>query len=246
MALFDDDDEIGEAFSGGGGINLADIAPPIHVARVLEVPEVVTRAIGQARFIRGMMDAQRAARALDLPVQVYDMLARDGSRVQRRIVSMAAEQLGLGVSAGMHSRLQIPFPKSGIEVLAAARVLGLIAALYAHGGMMVRTEMLQLSNTFGDENVKFASRHRRIAQTLPMPTFKWPPTVIDTERYGANLLVSWAHEAAPALANLLKIAMPPAYGNQSVALCDDMISLDRIILDVLKQFWGEADSSAPL
>lgn len=244
MALLDDDD-MGDNTSSGAA-QAVHVATSFHAPRVVEVPEVVTRAIGQARFIRGMMDVQRAAKALDLPVRVYEQLAGDHSRVQRRVVSMAAEQLGLGVSAGMHNRLQIPFPKSGIEVLAAARALGLIAALYAHGGMMVRAEMMQLSNVFGDENVKFASRHRRIAQTLPVPTFKWPPSVIETERYGANLLVSWAHDAAPALANLLKIAMPPAYGNQPMPLSDDMISLDRIILDVLKQFWGEADSSAPL
>jgi len=206
----------------------------------IPVPDAVIQAMGQAKLIRDMMDPHRAAKALDVPVELYDALAMDGSRVQRRVVSMAAERLGLGVSTGIPNRLKIPFPKAGLQVMFAARTLGLIAGLYAHGGMMVRSEMMTLSHTFGDENMKFASRNRRIAQALPAPTFAWPPSLADAERYGANLLVSWAQDAAPALANLLKIAMPPAYGNHPMTLAAaDRVSLDRLIVDVLEHFWGE-------
>jgi hypothetical protein len=209
---------------------------PIPEAPAL--PAEIVQALGQARFIRGMMDHQRAAQTLDLPLQLYDALASDKSRVQRRIVSMAAEKLGLGVSSNMPNRLKIPFPKAGGQVMVAARTLGLIAGLYTHGGMMVRTEMAQLAQTFGEEHMRFASKNRRIAESLPPPQFRWPPSVEDAEHYGANLLVGWAQDAAPALANLLKIAMPPEFGNHPAALPRNTAPLDHLIVQVLEHYWG--------
>jgi hypothetical protein len=212
---------------------------PVASMSLPPIPPEIELALGQARFIHGMMDHHRAAKALDLPVDLYNALTSDKSRVQRRVVSMAAERLGLGVSAGMPNRLKIPFPKAGAQVMLAARVLGLIAGLYTHGGMMVRTEMMQLAETFGEEHMRFASKNRRIAESLPPPQFQWPPHLDDAGQYGANLLVSWAQDAAPALANLLKIAMPPRFGNHPIPLPANIAALDNLILQVLSHYWAE-------
>jgi hypothetical protein len=219
-------------------LSLTSVTLPIPTP-LPSMPTEIELALGQARFIYGMMDHNRAAKALDLPVDLYNALTSDKSRVQRRVVSMAAERLGLGVSAGMPNRLKIPFPKAGAQVMLAARVLGLIAGLYTHGGMMVRTEMMQLSETFGEEHMRFASKNRRIAESLPPPQFQWPPHLDDAGQYGANLLVSWAQDAAPALANLLKIAMPPRFGNHPIPLPANIAALDNLILQVLSHYWAE-------
>jgi hypothetical protein len=102
--------------------------------------------------------------------------------------------------------------------------------------MLVRAEHEQLEQNFGAEMLRFCSKLRKksgmLAHTMP-----WPLEPLAADAYGARILTSWSLDAAPALAHLFQIAMPPKIGDPDLKLLLPNVALDDLILTVLSHYW---------
>lgn len=216
-----------------------DLAIMLETATVT-VPLQITNALNHIHRVRGLIDPDRAAQALSIPRKDYDELSGSKSRVNRRIVSMAAERLELGDASLPLGRLHLPIPRSRAHVLDAGRTLGLIASLAMRGNVITRVEYEHLVQEFGEPLVKYALRLRRLGQGIAAE-LGWPLSASAAQDYGCDVLVAWANQATPALARLILTAMPLGLGEGRVHIAQDAIALDELLIGVIEHHWRELE-----
>lgn len=205
------------------------------------LPAPVAQALAHIHRVRGLIHPDRAAMALGIPRSAYDALARTGSRVDRRVVSMAAERLELGDPSLPIGRLRFPIPHGMAEILHAAEIFGLIASFAMRGGVITRVEYERLMETYRDEDIRFALALRRAGRRLAAD-LGWTPEQQTCRAYGCDMLVGWAREASPALSRLVETALPPELGSGRVHLPQEDPEIDGLFLTVLDRYWGEAEA----
>lgn len=206
----------------------------------MPVPEPIVAALRYIHRVRGLIDPNRAAHALGVPREVYDNLAGPGSRVDRRIVSMAAEKLELADASLPLGRFRLPIPRSQEHVLDAARTIGITASLALRGNVMTRLEYDALVEAFDEPTVKRALKLRRLAAAIGAD-LGWPLTAEAAITYGSDVLVAWARLATPALARLILTALPLGIGEGKVHIGYDTIALDELLVTVIEHHWRETE-----
>jgi hypothetical protein len=216
-----------------------DVAAMVAAA-LFVVPNQITAALNHIHRIRGLIDPDRAAAAIGISRQAYDELSGSESRVNRRIVSMAAERLDLGNTSLPRGRLHLPIPKSRSDVLDAGCTLGLIASLAMRGSVMTRIEYDQLVEEFGETLVKYAIGLRRVGKSIAAD-FSLPLTKNAAQSYGCDVLVQWAKQATPALAGLIQTAMPLGVGEGRVHIKQDTMALDELMISVIEYHWRDQE-----
>lgn len=208
-----------------------------------QIPAAIAQALAHIHRVRGLIHPDRAAAALGIPRAAYDALAKPGSRVDRRTVSMAAERLELGDPSLPIGRLRFPIPKSMTDILHAAEILGLVASFAMRGGVITRIEYGRLLETFREEDIRFALALRRPGRRLAVD-IGWTPAPEDVRSHGCDMLVNWTQEASPALSRLVETALPPDLGNGRTYIPPNDPEIDGLFLAVLDRTWANAETAS--
>lgn len=206
------------------------------------LPAPIAQALAHIHRVRGLIHPDRAAASLGIPRAAYDALAKPGSRVDRRTVSMAAERLELGDPSLPIGRLRFPIPHNLTEILHAAEILGLIASFAMRGGVITRIEYGRLLESFREEDIRFALALRRQGRQLA-GDIGWTPERDATSNHGCDMLVTWTREASPALSRLIETALPPELGGGRTYIPQDDPEIDGLFLTVLDRTWANAETA---
>lgn len=205
------------------------------------IPAQIAQALAHIHRVRGLIHPDRAASALGIPRAAYDALAKPGSRVDRRTVSMAADRLELGDPSLPLGRLRFPIPYNLNEILHAAEILGLIASFAMRGGVITRVEYGRMLERFREDDIRLALTLRRQGRRLAAD-IGWTPEREATCEHGCDMLVTWTREASPALSRIIETALPPALGNGRTYIPQDDSEIDSLFLAVLDRTWANAEA----